>query len=299
MVNFGEKIRQLREEKGMTQQTLADKLYVTRQAVSRWECGARYPDLLTAKKIAQVLEASVDELLSGEELQENIGNKSILEKPVEHWIQIALYAIVAVSYLVMRIFEKDIFTDMVKSLFAGEFGYGDYVTLGAIVSNMLIFAVGFVGLILSVMRRLGAKITGCIMAAPCIASAFGNIMIFAWAYEMVAKGFSAESGLISCVSAAVIQLLYAIYIWIFFYTEKRRLLYGGIIIICIHQIIQIIERIVSDVLPVALIGIPRGGRSHIEDVIIIMYYSARVSLVFLLGYQAYIWNKKKGIAYKK
>lgn len=50
MVEFGKKIKQLREEKGMTQQTLAELLYVTRQAVSRWECGARVPDLLTVKK---------------------------------------------------------------------------------------------------------------------------------------------------------------------------------------------------------------------------------------------------------
>lgn len=39
MVEFGEKLKRAREEKGMTQQTLSDHLYVTRQAVSRWECG--------------------------------------------------------------------------------------------------------------------------------------------------------------------------------------------------------------------------------------------------------------------
>lgn len=55
MVEFGEKLKHLREEKGMTQQTMAEHLYVTRQAVSRWECGARYPDLLTTKKIAEVI----------------------------------------------------------------------------------------------------------------------------------------------------------------------------------------------------------------------------------------------------
>ena len=69
-MEFGEKLKQLREEKGMTQQKIADKLYVTRQAVSRWECGARYPDLLTAKKIAEILEVSVDEMLSGEEIRQ-------------------------------------------------------------------------------------------------------------------------------------------------------------------------------------------------------------------------------------
>ena len=39
MVEFGEKVKRTREEKGMTQQTLANHLYVTRQTVSRWECG--------------------------------------------------------------------------------------------------------------------------------------------------------------------------------------------------------------------------------------------------------------------
>lgn len=42
MVEFGEKVKKLREEKGMTQQTMADQLYVTRQAVSRWECGVSH-----------------------------------------------------------------------------------------------------------------------------------------------------------------------------------------------------------------------------------------------------------------
>lgn len=62
-IAFGEKIKRLREERGMTQQALADRLYVTRQAVSQWENGARYPDIFTLRQIAQVLGISVDELL--------------------------------------------------------------------------------------------------------------------------------------------------------------------------------------------------------------------------------------------
>ena len=77
MVEFGKKVKQIREERGMTQQALAEKLYVTRQAVSRWERGARYPELLTAKKIAKILNVSLDELLSGEELKE----KNMIETP--------------------------------------------------------------------------------------------------------------------------------------------------------------------------------------------------------------------------
>ncbi len=59
MVEFGEQLRRAREGKGMTQQSLAEQLYVTRQSVSRWECGDRYPDLLTTKKISQILDVSL------------------------------------------------------------------------------------------------------------------------------------------------------------------------------------------------------------------------------------------------
>ena len=63
-MDFGEKIKELREAKGMTQQNLADRLFVTRQTVSRWEGGSRYPDLVTAKNLADILDTSVDSLMA-------------------------------------------------------------------------------------------------------------------------------------------------------------------------------------------------------------------------------------------
>ena len=63
-MDFGEKIKELREAKGMTQQNLADLLFVTRQTVSRWEGGSRYPDLVTAKNLADILETTIDTLMA-------------------------------------------------------------------------------------------------------------------------------------------------------------------------------------------------------------------------------------------
>lgn len=42
MAEFGEQLKRAREAKGMTQQTLAEKVYVTRQTVSRWESGVSH-----------------------------------------------------------------------------------------------------------------------------------------------------------------------------------------------------------------------------------------------------------------
>lgn len=61
-------IRKLREDKHLTQQQLADRLYVSRQTVCRWENGSRCPDLITAKKLALELDSSLDDLISDEDI---------------------------------------------------------------------------------------------------------------------------------------------------------------------------------------------------------------------------------------
>ncbi|MCI9423214.1 MAG: helix-turn-helix transcriptional regulator [Dorea sp.] len=66
---LGENIRKLREKANLTQQQLAERLYVSRQTVSRWESGVRCPDLITAKKLAMELDISLDELISDEEVK--------------------------------------------------------------------------------------------------------------------------------------------------------------------------------------------------------------------------------------
>lgn len=53
MAEFGEQLRKAREEKGITQQTLAENVYVTRQTISRYENGERYPDIVTLKNCHQ------------------------------------------------------------------------------------------------------------------------------------------------------------------------------------------------------------------------------------------------------
>ncbi len=67
-MEFSEKLQKLRKEKGLTQEELAERLYVSRTAVSKWESGRGYPNLDSLKDIARFFKISIDELLSGEEL---------------------------------------------------------------------------------------------------------------------------------------------------------------------------------------------------------------------------------------
>ena len=63
MMTLGEKIKYLREEKGITQQQLAEILNINRVTLSGYEIGRRTPDIYTLKKIANRLDVTIDYLL--------------------------------------------------------------------------------------------------------------------------------------------------------------------------------------------------------------------------------------------
>jgi len=71
----GEYILEKRKEKKITQQELADLLNVTNKAVSRWERGDGYPDISLLPSLATILGCSVDEILNGEDIKNNVINK--------------------------------------------------------------------------------------------------------------------------------------------------------------------------------------------------------------------------------
>lgn len=62
---FAEALVKFRKEKGMTQKELASKLNVSDKAVSRWETGKNYPDIETLKKLAELLDITINDLLKG------------------------------------------------------------------------------------------------------------------------------------------------------------------------------------------------------------------------------------------
>ena len=70
-----ENIKRLREENNLTQQQLADRLYVSRQTVCRWESGSRCPDLDMARNLAKEFGISLDELLSEEDAERPAGER--------------------------------------------------------------------------------------------------------------------------------------------------------------------------------------------------------------------------------
>lgn len=67
-MEFNEKLQELRKNKGLTQEELAEALYVSRTAISKWESGRGYPNIDSLKEISNYFSVSIDELLSGDKL---------------------------------------------------------------------------------------------------------------------------------------------------------------------------------------------------------------------------------------
>ena len=67
-MEFHEKLQELRKNRGITQEELAEDLYVSRTAISKWELGRGYPNIESLKQISVYFGISIDDLLSGEEL---------------------------------------------------------------------------------------------------------------------------------------------------------------------------------------------------------------------------------------
>lgn len=78
-MEFGEKLQQLRKNKGLTQEELANAVYVSRTAVSKWESGRGYPNIDSLRQLSKLFSISIDVLLSGDELL-TIAEKDSKEK---------------------------------------------------------------------------------------------------------------------------------------------------------------------------------------------------------------------------
>ena len=62
-MEFGKKLFELRKQKNLSQEQLAEKMGVARQTISKWELGETSPDLKQAKELSKIFNVSLDELV--------------------------------------------------------------------------------------------------------------------------------------------------------------------------------------------------------------------------------------------
>ncbi len=145
-MEFHEKLQALRKSRGLTQEELAEALYVSRTAISKWESGKGYPSIDSLKGIATYFSVTVDELLSGEKLLSiaEKENKSNIQKMCD-----LLFGMVDVSaflLIILPLYPKTVEGYIYSvSLFA----YTETTAL-----NRMVYWVMFVSLIISGVIKL-------------------------------------------------------------------------------------------------------------------------------------------------
>ena len=80
---FNEKLQKLRKEQNLTQEELAEKLFVSRTAISKWESGRGYPSIDSLKVIAKYFQITIDELIGNEEII-SLAEQDIKENKKKH-----------------------------------------------------------------------------------------------------------------------------------------------------------------------------------------------------------------------
>ena len=83
MIKVGRFISTKRKEQKLTQMQLAEKLSITDRAVSKWECGKALPDSSIMIELCEILNISVNELLTGEEIEMEKYDKQVEQNLIE------------------------------------------------------------------------------------------------------------------------------------------------------------------------------------------------------------------------
>ena len=84
-VKIGEFLRELRKEKELTQEQLAEQFNISRRSVSRWETGSNMPDVVLLIEIADFFEVDIREIIDGQRKSENMDKeKETLKKVAEY-----------------------------------------------------------------------------------------------------------------------------------------------------------------------------------------------------------------------
>ena len=67
-MEFSEKLQELRKSRAMTQEELAEALFVSRTAISKWESGRGYPNIDSLKEISRFFSVTIDDLICSDEM---------------------------------------------------------------------------------------------------------------------------------------------------------------------------------------------------------------------------------------
>ena len=222
-MEFGEKLKQARETKGITQQTLANQLFVTRQAVSRWECGARFPDLLTAKKISEYLEVSLDELLSPDETTKCLEENPIIESPAIMRLQTALYGFHGMAYFLVFVCSLYIWGYSIENILQCPSAL--IMVLPTLLTRIVLMFLTVWGLYFSIKEKLSPKKTAMLPIVFCGTQIFITLMTFLY-HNYITNTYSFQALLRLSLLYIFFSTFCIVSVYCFFFLKKVQWRFG-------------------------------------------------------------------------
>ena len=281
-MEFGEKLKHARETKGITQQTLASQLFVTRQTVSRWECGARFPDLLTARKLSEYLEVSLDELLSPDETTKCIEENPIIESPTILRVQTSLYGFHGMAYLLLLVYSIYIWGCSIEDILQCPSSL--IIILPTLLTRIALMFLTFWGLNFSIKEQLSPKKTAILPTVFCSTQIFLALMSVLY-YNFATNAYSFQALLRSFILYAFFSTVCIISVYHFFFLKKAHWRYG-IYAYLTYQIVRELFRFFT-----------QAWHSPVETEMMtlvgLLVLLADFSFVALILYQTYILHKKR------
>ena len=121
---FGEKLKSERKNKGWSQEELAEKLFVSRQSVSKWENGQNYPSIEILIKVSDLFGITIDELLrSDEELKEKVikDSKQLAYPNLKFFFDVLFLIGIALLVIKIGVLILNKVTDLDITLYGGSF----------------------------------------------------------------------------------------------------------------------------------------------------------------------------------
>ena len=102
-MELGNHIKHYRNEKGLSQEELAERVYVTRQTISNWENNKNYPDLNSIVLLSEIFEISIDNLIKGdlEQMKKEINSEEVKRLNFYSWMVAIIFLIAIISLIPM------------------------------------------------------------------------------------------------------------------------------------------------------------------------------------------------------
>ena len=102
-MELGNHIKHYRNEKGLSQEELAERVYVTRQTISNWENNKNYPDINSIVLLSEVFEISIDNLIKGdlEQMKKEINSEEVKKLNFYSWMVLIIFLIAIISLIPM------------------------------------------------------------------------------------------------------------------------------------------------------------------------------------------------------